>query len=159
MHAMADSGVPVEQLRDLLSVPGDGLGDPASPIPFSRDAKRALELALREALSLGGNEIGAPHLLLALLAAPDGASRDAFDALDVDRDALRAAIIRDLVPREAPLRVVPRFGGRVGFRITPTSTEVDASELLLQLAAQLQRLEAHVDRLARIVDRIEGDRT
>ncbi len=40
--------------------------------PFSSGAKKAIELALREALSLGHNYIGADHLLLAILRSADG---------------------------------------------------------------------------------------
>ncbi|MBA2607750.1 MAG: hypothetical protein H0U92_02300 [Actinobacteria bacterium] len=40
--------------------------------PFSSGAKKALELALREALSLGHNYIGCEHLLLSILRSADG---------------------------------------------------------------------------------------
>ena len=40
--------------------------------PYSSGAKKAMELALREALSLGHNYIGADHILLAILRSADG---------------------------------------------------------------------------------------
>lgn len=45
----------------------DGSGDPQGQIPFTPEAKRVLELALREALSLGHNYIGTEHILLGLM--------------------------------------------------------------------------------------------
>lgn len=41
-------------------------------IPFTARAKKALELTLREALSLGSRKLGADHLVLALLREGDG---------------------------------------------------------------------------------------
>ena len=47
---------------------------PAKPghIPFSKEAKKVLELALREAMRLKSGEIGTGHLLLGLLRAGEG---------------------------------------------------------------------------------------
>jgi ATP-dependent Clp protease ATP-binding subunit ClpA len=52
-------------------------------LPFAKDSKKALELALRESLALGDRHIGAEHLLLALarVGAVPGADRDAVLAL------------------------------------------------------------------------------
>ncbi|MFD0000332.1 Clp protease N-terminal domain-containing protein [Nocardia sp. NPDC127526] len=44
-------------------------------IPFSRDAKKILELSLREALARKDNGIGAGHIVLAILRAPNPATR------------------------------------------------------------------------------------
>lgn len=47
----------------------------AGHIPFDRDAKKALELALREAIRLGDRHIGTEHVLLGLLHPDHAASR------------------------------------------------------------------------------------
>jgi ATP-dependent Clp protease ATP-binding subunit ClpA len=49
-----------------------GPGSPQGQIPFSPQAKKALELALREALSLGHNHIGTEHILLGLARVGEG---------------------------------------------------------------------------------------
>jgi ATP-dependent Clp protease ATP-binding subunit ClpA len=55
-------------------------------IPFTSDAKKALELALREAIRLGSKEIHGGHLLLGLTRAESPARRVLTDAgADVER--------------------------------------------------------------------------
>jgi ATP-dependent Clp protease ATP-binding subunit ClpA len=63
-------------------------------IPFERDAKKALELALREAVRLGHGFIGTEHLLLGLL--HDGRARDVLMARGVGLDGTRA-LVEELV--------------------------------------------------------------
>jgi ATP-dependent Clp protease ATP-binding subunit ClpA len=63
-------------------------------IPFERDAKKALELALREAIRLGHGFIGTEHLLLGLL--HDGRARDVLVARGVGLDGARA-LVEELV--------------------------------------------------------------
>ena len=60
--------VPLDTVRDAVTAslpaaqePGEGL------VPYGADAKKVLELTLREALRLGHNYIGTEHILLALL--------------------------------------------------------------------------------------------
>jgi ATP-dependent Clp protease ATP-binding subunit ClpA len=63
-------------------------------IPFERDAKKALELGLREAVRLGHGFIGTEHLLLGLL--HDGRARDVLVARGVGLDGTRA-LVEELV--------------------------------------------------------------
>jgi len=63
-------------------------------IPFERDAKKALELGLREAVRLGHGVIGTEHLLLGLL--HDGRARDVLVARGVGLDGTRA-LVEELV--------------------------------------------------------------
>jgi ATP-dependent Clp protease ATP-binding subunit ClpA len=63
-------------------------------IPFERDAKKALELALREAVRLGHGFIGTEHLLLGLM--HEGRVRDVLVARGVGLDGTRA-LVEELV--------------------------------------------------------------
>ena len=63
-------------------------------IPFSRAAKKALELALREAIRLKHNYIGTEHVLLGLL--HDGTAHDVLAARGVRLDTARV-IVEELV--------------------------------------------------------------
>lgn len=54
-------------------------------IPYDAQARKALELAFREALRLGHNYIGTEHILLALLELEDGSG--VLSGLGVDKDA------------------------------------------------------------------------
>ena len=64
-------------------------------LPFDRSAKKALELALREALGLGHNHIGTEHLLLGLLHA-EGLARTVLTERGVRLEATRI-IVDELV--------------------------------------------------------------
>jgi len=55
-----------------------------------------LELALREALSLGSNDIGTEHILLALVRENDGAAARILLDFDADAEKIRNEIIRML---------------------------------------------------------------
>ncbi|HET6624818.1 MAG TPA: Clp protease N-terminal domain-containing protein [Nocardioidaceae bacterium] len=74
------------------------LGGLAGPAPrrgrpgFSRSAKKALGLALREAIALGHNYIGTEHLLLGMLRSGDRVVADTFAELGLTHRELRAAV-------------------------------------------------------------------
>jgi ATP-dependent Clp protease ATP-binding subunit ClpA len=63
-------------------------------LPFERESKKALELALREAVRMGHGFIGTEHLLLGLL--HDGRARDVLVARGVGLDGTRA-LVEELV--------------------------------------------------------------
>ena len=64
---------------------------PRGHIPFTPDAKKALELALREALRLKQKSIHSGHLLLGILRA-ESAGQALLLQARVDTDALRTAL-------------------------------------------------------------------
>lgn len=77
----------------LETVVSRGPGRPSGSVPFSPGAKRALELAVGEALDRGHDDIGTAHLLLALLSEDmSSAARAAVGSAGVDLDALRRGI-------------------------------------------------------------------
>jgi ATP-dependent Clp protease ATP-binding subunit ClpA len=59
---------------------------------FSRDSKKVLELALREALALRHNYIGTEHLLLGLVRGGDRVVTDTLAGFDIELRALRSAV-------------------------------------------------------------------
>ncbi|TCK25457.1 Clp protease N-terminal domain-containing protein [Pseudonocardia endophytica] len=60
-------------------------------IPFEREAKKALELGLREAIRLGDRHIGTEHLLLGLLW-PGSTAHTILAARGVTLEGMRAAV-------------------------------------------------------------------
>jgi hypothetical protein len=64
--------------------------------PFTPRAKKVLELALREALSLGHNYIGTEHVLFGLAGERDGVAARILRELgiDLDPEKVRAEIVR-----------------------------------------------------------------
>lgn len=79
-EALASAGVTLTKARERVSalmgergaVDDEVGGFRSGQIPFTPDAKRALERALNEATRLGDNYIGTGHMLLSLLRQPDG---------------------------------------------------------------------------------------
>lgn len=63
---------------------------------FRPDAKKALEMSLRNALRLGHNHIGSGHLLLGILDQPGNPALDLLADLEVSVAALRADVLHRL---------------------------------------------------------------
>jgi ATP-dependent Clp protease ATP-binding subunit ClpA len=74
---------------------------------FEPAAKKALELALREAEHLGHGYIGTEHLVLGLVRDERSAAVRMLGARGITRERVRAAVIRELAAGEHP-------PGRVG---------------------------------------------
>lgn len=90
-------GVTLPQARARIrSVVGEGDAILAGQIPFTPRAKKILELALREALSLGHNYVGTEHILLGLVRENEGVGADVLRDFDVGTDQIRAETIKIL---------------------------------------------------------------
>ncbi len=74
--------------RGALDAPGRRRGH----VPFSSASKKVLELALREAIHVGDNEIRADHVLLGLTR-PRTAGAEAVRRSGADPDRLRRALL------------------------------------------------------------------
>jgi len=64
--------------------------------PLTPRARRALELALRQALALGDRQIGSEHVLLGLMAVPGSAGAAALTRVGAPPDTVRAATLAAL---------------------------------------------------------------
>jgi len=94
-QVLTGAGVDQERARDEVDrLVGPGAEAPigTSP-PFTPGAKKALEHALRAALSLGHSYLGTEHVLLGVLAPEDTEARQVLEALAVDPDELRHRVI------------------------------------------------------------------
>ena len=65
-------------------------------IPFTRGAKKSLELSLREAIALGHRHIGTEHLLLGLVQDERSSAARMLAARGVDADRLCEAVMREI---------------------------------------------------------------
>jgi ATP-dependent Clp protease ATP-binding subunit ClpC len=79
-----------------MRIVGEGEHDSQGQIPFTPRAKKVLELALREALSLGHNYIGTEHILLGLVRESEGVAARILNDLDADGDRIRQEVMRVL---------------------------------------------------------------
>lgn len=90
VHILISMDVGPDRVRHEL----DGLQALPSPGParMGATAANALELAVIEALSLGHNYVGCEHLLLGLIAEPDGSAGQVLRTLGVEQRALRQTV-------------------------------------------------------------------
>lgn len=65
------------------------------PLPFTSKVKAVFRVALKEAEARGSEEVRSEHLLLALLCDEDSAAVKALEKMNVDLQALKAAVERD----------------------------------------------------------------
>jgi ATP-dependent Clp protease ATP-binding subunit ClpC len=90
--------VTVEEVRtQVLRIVGPGDEVATGQIPFTPRAKKVLELALREALSLNHSYIGTEHILLGVARENSGVAARILLGFDVDAEKIRAEIVRTLV--------------------------------------------------------------
>lgn len=105
------------------SSPGEGSG-------FAPDAVNALELAVVEAMALGHNYVGCEHLLLGLIAEPDGRAGAVLRDLGADLKGTRRAVqtaLAGIVHVQKQQAAVP-----------------DAAKVLQLIMSRLDRLEKQV---------------
>ncbi len=89
--------VTVDPVRaQVVALVGPGEEVTSGQIPFTPRAEKVLELALREALSLGHNYIGTEHILLALVRENEGVAADILLEFDADPEKVRNEAIRVL---------------------------------------------------------------
>jgi ATP-dependent Clp protease ATP-binding subunit ClpC len=89
--------ITVERVRaQVVRIVGSGEEVTSGQIPFTPRAKKVLELALREALSLGHNYIGTEHILLGLVRENEGVAARILPDFDADSEKIRNEVIRML---------------------------------------------------------------
>src|ERR1700757_4097664 len=127
--------ITVERVRaQVVRIVGSGEEVTSGQIPFTPRAKKVLELALREALSLGHNYIGTEHILLGLVRENEGVAARILLDFDADAEKIRNEIIRMLSGpgrRQGP-------GGASG----PAGEKSKSSKLLDQFGRNLTKQSA-----------------
>ena len=151
---------------DIEHIVGPGENVTGGQIPFTPRAKKSLEMALREALSLGHDYIGTEHLLLGLIRDENGVAVRVLSDFGVPADRVRDEVLRQL--KEAPppqpvrsrgIRFKPPWFGPAAELVDQLAPEIrqkhgrepDAGDLLIVLASaygveNLDDVQAAVDR-------------
>ncbi|WP_158883216.1 Clp protease N-terminal domain-containing protein [Amycolatopsis anabasis] len=132
LHVLRAVEIEPDQLaRELARISPAQAHDPPAP-RFGGAAANALELAVTEAVTLGHNYIGCEHLLLGLVAEPDGTGGQILRAAGAELRSARGAVVAALA-------------GYVHLRAQATGGPADA------VAATVRReLRPLVDRVARL---------
>jgi ATP-dependent Clp protease ATP-binding subunit ClpC len=100
-----DDGLAVQVLQAAGAAPADtrtrvlarvraGQQSPSGNIPFTPQAKKALELSLRESLQLGDNYIGTEHLLLGLAREGHGVASQVLTEQNTGLTVIRREVVR-----------------------------------------------------------------
>ncbi|MGO9961234.1 MAG: Clp protease N-terminal domain-containing protein [Solirubrobacteraceae bacterium] len=113
-------GVTVERVRGrLLEIGPPAAQGPSSrgpfPLPFTPQAERVLELALREAVRYGSRFVGTEHVLLGLVGEQEGGAVQVLRELDLDVAKIPDAIA---VPPSGLRTVVGEPGGPLVVRVS-----------------------------------------
>jgi len=128
--------ITVDEVRgQVIRIVGAGEEVTSGQIPFTPRAKKVLELALREALSLGHNYIGTEHILLGLVRENEGVAARILADFDADSEKIRNEIIRMLSgPSGRSRQGAAAGGGAAG------SGEKKSSKLLDQFGRNLTKM-------------------
>jgi ATP-dependent Clp protease ATP-binding subunit ClpA len=115
-------------------------GEPSLPpiegagLRFSRSMATVLELTYGEAIGLGHNYVGCEHLLIGLVAEPDGAAGAALRARGLEAKSVRRA-------------VAAAVAGYAHLRSSYTTQPPQLNPLLTAVRAELAPLIARIERL------------
>ena len=92
-RALESLGISLSATRQqVLEIIGQGQQPTPGHIPFTKRAKKVLELSLRESLQLGHNYIGTEHILLGLIHEGDGVAVQILVRLGADLSAVRQQV-------------------------------------------------------------------
>ena len=128
---------PARVERDLFerSVTEPGSAEQGGERRFSEPAANALELAVSEATALGHNYVGCEHLLIGLVAEPDGVAGQVLRSLGAE-------------PRLTRRAVAAAVAGYAHLQTKAGQQPADPAEAVRQelrpLIARIERLEAHM---------------
>src|ERR1700691_3250113 len=129
--------ITVERVRgQVVRIVGSGEEVTSGQIPFTPRAKKVLELALREALSLGHNYIGTEHILLGLVRENEGVAARILLDFDADSEKIRNEVIRMLSGPGSR----QRGSGAAAAGATGTGEGKKSSKLLDQFGRNLTKL-------------------
>src|SRR3989440_732534 len=118
--------ITVEEVRTLVErLIGQGDEVTTGQIPFTPRAKKVLELALREALSLGHNYIGTEHILLGIARENEGVAARILLELGADCEKVRNQVLSLL----GPIVRTPRQPSRRFARRQPSGWEYHVEQV------------------------------
>jgi hypothetical protein len=124
----------LEHPRQILRKPGRLMWTRGPFERFTKDARRTVTLAQREARELSHNWVGTEHLLLGVLAVEGSIGARALVDFEITLDDVREDVIQIIGEAEEPERPRRRRGPQMPF--TPRSKKV--LELSLRVARKLK---------------------
>jgi ATP-dependent Clp protease ATP-binding subunit ClpA len=152
-------GISAETVREgVVAAVGTGDRTISGHIPFTPQAKRVLELALREALQIDCDYIGTEHILLGLLREGDGVAAQVLTGLGADLAGTRLRVLSlqaaagHASPRRRVVALRPgdarKFEERAA-ALEALSTRTAAIEQWVGLTPDLSELDEQITRVRR----------
>jgi ATP-dependent Clp protease ATP-binding subunit ClpA len=133
--------ITLERVRWAVTrIVGSGEEVSAQQIPFTPRAKKVLELALREALSLSHNYIGPEHILLGLVRENEGVAARILLDFDADADTVRNAVLRMLGAASSARSVVVGATGGAPRQLIDGSWLGGLTPVLAPLGPEVRRV-------------------
>jgi hypothetical protein len=159
--ALTSFGISLDAARARAA--GAGTTHPDAPgqaaaeghIPFTPQAKRALELALREALRLGHDYIGTEHILLGLVREPGCRAAAILLEFGVSQAGIRERVVElrpPGPPRPRPVGTEQRVFAERGVTVESVLSRLAAVEQFAGLTPDLSDMDAELARLRREKD-------
>ncbi len=131
-RALSSAGVTLDAVRERIETRvGRGQRPQSGHIPFTPEAKKCLELALRETLTLGHSAISTGHVLLGLFGEDDCRAVQILGELGADLGQLRAQVITEIEDHpehreySPPVRVRPARRPEAAQRVHELLDEID----------------------------------
>ena len=149
--ALTSLGISLEDIREQVEeIIGHGQSPAQGHIPFTPQAKKALEVSLRMALQLGHSYIGTEHVLLALLCAVEGVPAQVLGAAGADHARVRDQVLLLLSSGGGPADPHTRM-----VRVAVPAELVTTAEQLADVRRQKQAAfdAGKLDRAAELRDR------
>ena len=141
--------ITVEEVRQQVArIVGMGDEVTTGQIPFTPRAKKVLELALREALSLGHNYIGTEHVLLGLVREGEGVAARILLDFDADGEKIRNEILRAL---SGPGRQGKKIHDKEQNAKPEYKQYTEAEMLLARLGAHMSAAQHEMDKLKEVI--------
>src|SRR6202789_3320158 len=120
--ALESLGVSLDAVRQQVEeIIGQGQQAPSGHIPFTKRAKKVLEMSLLESVQLGQNYIGREHILLGLIREGDGVAAQVLVKLGADLNRVRQQVIQLLHGYQGK---EPASAGTAGTEAAPSTSLV-----------------------------------
>jgi ATP-dependent Clp protease ATP-binding subunit ClpC len=151
--ALEALGLSLEAVRrEVEETIGRGEQAPDGHIPFTPQAKKVLELSLRESTQLGHQYIGTEHILLGLLHEGEGVAAQVLTKMGTDLDRVRQKVIELLHDRGAErppsgIRVRSRAAGDLHGLLETLDQRLGAIERWVGMRPDLRDLDEEIARV------------
>jgi ATP-dependent Clp protease ATP-binding subunit ClpC len=147
-HILESLNITLEAARhEVREILGEGRGASKGHIPFTPRAKKVLEYALREALTLRSQFIESVHLLLGLVSEAQGVGAQVIERLGAPLSAVREQAVEFSGHETDPARgsgeagAIRELAGTTRIRIEGLS---QVREMLAGIDRRLSRIERHL---------------